>query len=142
MKSFSEFYEKYPNLAFVKTNIDVQEPSQLTDEVLILDEDTPPLEHGFSIIVPLYNDVSNIARCLEYIVGGKKDGILIAFRVIYIIAVAFGPYLTVSAVWNIADIFNGLMAIPNLIALVMLSSVVRKETNIYFNKQSNRIIKK
>lgn len=54
MKSFAEFYEKYPNLAFVKTKIDVKEPEQLTDEVLILDEDTPPLEHGFSIIVPLY----------------------------------------------------------------------------------------
>jgi len=54
MKSFAEFYQKYPNLAFVKTKIDVQEPSQLTDEVLILDEDTPPLEKGFSIIVPLY----------------------------------------------------------------------------------------
>ena len=54
MKSFAEFYQKYPNLAFVKTKIDVQEPSQLTDEVLILDEDTPPLEKDFSIIVPLY----------------------------------------------------------------------------------------
>lgn len=54
MKSFEEFYSKYPNLAFVKTKIDVKEPDQLIDDVLVLEEDTPPLEHGFSIIMPLY----------------------------------------------------------------------------------------
>jgi len=41
--------------------------------------------------------------------------------------------MTVSAVWTIADIFNGLMAIPNLIALVALSGVVVAETKIYFD---------
>ena len=41
--------------------------------------------------------------------------------------------MTVSAVWTIADIFNGLMAIPNLIALVALSGVVVAETKVYFD---------
>ena len=41
--------------------------------------------------------------------------------------------MTVSAVWTIADIFNGVMAIPNLIALVALSGVVVAETKIYFD---------
>ena len=45
-----------------------------------------------------------------------------------------GPYMTVSAVWTIADIFNGLMAIPNLIALVALSGVVVSETKIYLKR--------
>lgn len=42
--------------------------------------------------------------------------------------------MTVSAVWTIADIFNGLMAIPNLIALVALSGVVAKETKDYLDR--------
>ncbi len=48
-----------------------------------------------------------------------------------IVAVFIGPYMTISAVWTIADIFNGLMALPNLIAVVSLSGVV-KETKDYF----------
>ena len=71
--------------------------------------------------------------CLEYIVGRKKVAILI-FRWLYLVAVFIGPYMTVSAVWNIADIFNGLMAIPNLIALALLSGVVIRETKDYFRR--------
>ena len=55
------------------------------------------------------------------------------YRWIYILAIFIGPYMTVSAVWTIADIFNGLMAIPNLIALVALSGVVVAETKVYFD---------
>ena len=39
-----------------------------------------------------------------------------------------GPYLTVKAVWTIADIFNALMAVPNIIALLALSGVIAHET--------------
>ena len=53
---------------------------------------------------------------------------------LYILAVFIGPYMTVAAVWNIADIFNGLMAIPNLIALALLSGVVIRETKDYFRR--------
>ena len=73
-------------------------------------------------------------RCVEYLLGGKKKGALLVFRIIYIVAVAVGPYLTVSAVWGMADIFNGLMAFPNLVALVFLSGVVGRETKAYFEK--------
>lgn len=72
-------------------------------------------------------------RCLEYLTNGKK-GIIKCFRWLYILAVFIGPYLTVAAVWNIADIFNGLMAFPNIIALLLLSGVVAKETKAYFKK--------
>ena len=59
---------------------------------------------------------------------------------LYIIAVFIGPFMTVSAVWTIADIFNGLMAIPNVIALIALSGVVAKETRDYF-KEFDRLSK-
>lgn len=75
-------------------------------------------------------------RCLEYLIG-KKNGILKTYRWLYILAVLIGPFLTVSAVWTLADIFNGLMAIPNLIALVALSGVVAKETKDFFDKEKH-----
>ena len=56
------------------------------------------------------------------------------YRWVYILAVLIGPFLTVSAVWTIADIFNALMAIPNLIALLALSGVIVAETKSYFNR--------
>lgn len=74
-------------------------------------------------------------RCLEYLTGSQKA--VKVYRYIYILAVFIGPYLTVSAVWNIADIFNGLMAFPNLIGLFALSSVVGKETKAYFANKNH-----
>jgi len=73
-------------------------------------------------------------RCLEYLNGGNKKGIMV-FRWLYIIAVFIGPYMTVSAVWTIADIFNGMMALPNMIALFALSGVVAKETKDFFRRR-------
>lgn len=72
-------------------------------------------------------------RCLEYLTGGNQQAVLV-YRWIYLLAILVGPYMTVSLVWNIADVFNGLMAFPNLIALSVLSGVVVKETKQYFNK--------
>ena len=60
---------------------------------------------------------------------------VIVYRCLYILAVFIGPYMTVAAVWTIADIFNGLMAIPNIIALFALSGVIVKETRDYFSRQ-------
>ena len=57
-----------------------------------------------------------------------------AYRWLYIICVFIGPYMTVAAVWNIADIFNALMALPNLIALLALSGVVVAETKDYWTR--------
>ena len=79
-------------------------------------------------------------RCLEYLSGGNIKHVKI-FRWIYIIAVFIGPYMTVSAVWTIADIFNGLMAIPNMIAIFALSGVVVKETRDFFQRHKEGKIK-
>ena len=65
-------------------------------------------------------------RCLEYLTNGHQKKIIV-YRWLYILAVFIGPYMTVSAVWTIADIFNGLMAIPNMIALFVLSGVVGQQ---------------
>ena len=70
-------------------------------------------------------------RCLEYLTGGHMKKVMV-FRWIYILAVFIGPYMTVSAVWTIADIFNGLMALPNMIALFALNGVVVYETKKFF----------
>ena len=72
-------------------------------------------------------------KCLEYLSNGNQK-VVKGYRWLYILAVFIGPYMTVSAVWTIADIFNGLMAIPNLIALVALSGVVVSETKIYLKR--------
>lgn len=72
-------------------------------------------------------------RCLEYLTGGNMTHVK-RFRWIYIIAVFIGPYMTVSAVWTIADIFNGMMALPNMIALFALSGVVARETKDFFKR--------
>ena len=79
-------------------------------------------------------------RCLEYLSGGNMKHVKI-FRWIYILAVFIGPYMTVSAVWTIADIFIGLMAIPNMIAIFALSGIVAKETRDFFKRHKEGKIK-
>ncbi len=74
-------------------------------------------------------------RCLEYLSGGNMKHVKI-YRWIYIFAVFIGPYMTVSAVWTIADIFNGLMALPNMIALFALNGVVVAETKKFFEEHN------
>jgi AGCS family alanine or glycine:cation symporter len=76
-------------------------------------------------------------RCLEYLSNGNMKAVL-TYRWLYILAVFIGPFMTVSAVWTIADIFNGLMALPNLIALIALSGVVVAETRTYVTKLKNK----
>ena len=72
-------------------------------------------------------------KCLEYLTNGHMKFVMI-YRVIYILAIAIGPYFTVKQVFTIADITNGLMAIPNCISLIVLSGIVAKETKTYFDK--------
>lgn len=71
-------------------------------------------------------------RCLDYLTHNSNKAVWI-FRYLYILCVFIGPYMTVKAVWTIADIVNGLMAIPNLIALTALSTVAVAETKKYFD---------
>lgn len=74
-------------------------------------------------------------RCVEYLFDRNK-GVVMGYRILYILAVFIGPYMTVKAVWNIADIFNALMAFPNLIALLALNGVIVKETRDFHAKHN------
>ena len=74
-------------------------------------------------------------RCVEYLFNRNK-GVVMGYRILYILAVFIGPYMTVKAVWNIADIFNALMAFPNLIALLALNGVIVKETRDFHAKHN------
>ena len=72
-------------------------------------------------------------RCLEYFSNGNMKAVKV-YRWLYIFCVFIGPYMTVAAVWTIADIFNACMAVPNMIALIVLSGVVVRETKDFFKR--------
>ena len=74
-------------------------------------------------------------KCLEYLVGMNRPVVIKVYRFLYVAMVAIGPYLTLSVVWGIADIFNGLMAFPNLIALMLLSPVVVRVTRDFLERR-------
>ena len=69
-------------------------------------------------------------RCVEYFAGKKG---LIPYRVLYIAVAVIAPIVALDVVWGIADILNALMAIPNLIAVLLLSPVIVKETKKYLD---------
>lgn len=70
-------------------------------------------------------------RCFEFLFGTKHIKL---YRVIFVIMVALGGFLKLELIWIIADIVNGLMALPNLIALLALSPVIIRETKNYFSR--------
>ena len=72
-------------------------------------------------------------RCLEYLTGGNLK-VVKGYRWLYILAIFIGPYMTVAAVWTIADIFNGLMALPNIVALLALNGVIVAGVKKYLAK--------
>ena len=76
-------------------------------------------------------------RCLEYLSNGSKRAVA-AYRFLYILAIFIGPFMTVEAVWTIADIFNALMAIPNLIAVLALSGVIAAQTKDYWKRMGKQ----
>ncbi len=69
-------------------------------------------------------------RAVEYF-SGKKG--LIPYRVLYIAVASIAPIVTLDVVWALADILNALMAIPNLIAVLLLSNIISNETKLYIN---------
>lgn len=71
-------------------------------------------------------------RCIEFLFGIKS---ILPYRLVFVAMVALGGFLKLDLIWTIADIVNGLMALPNLIALLALSPVIIKETRQYFTKK-------
>ena len=93
-----------------------------------------PMILVFGIILFAYSTVLGWAyygeRCVEYCLGKKA---LVPYRVLYIVVAAIAPVVALDLVWTIADILNALMAIPNLVAVLLLSPVIMKETRKYIN---------
>ena len=72
-------------------------------------------------------------RCIDYLFGKKM---VTPYRVLYCILLPVGAYIKLEAVWAISDIFNAMMAWPNLIGLIFLSPVVIRMTREYFSDRS------
>ena len=70
-------------------------------------------------------------RCAAYLFGTR---ITIFYRLLWVSAVLTGSLFKLGLIWTLADIFNGLMALPNLIALLLLSPVIFSETRLYFRQ--------
>jgi len=72
-------------------------------------------------------------RCVDYLFG---EGMVTPYRVLYCLLLPVGAYTKIDVVWTISDIFNALMAWPNLIGLIFLSPVVIRMTRDYFSDES------
>jgi AGCS family alanine or glycine:cation symporter len=72
---------------------------------------------------------------VEFLFGVKA---IVAYRVAWVLAIPLGASLNLGFVWLVADTLNAMMALPNLIALVLLSPVVFKLTKEYFEKQGSK----
>lgn len=71
------------------------------------------------------------ARCMEYLAGA---GAVAWYRGIYVLLIFMGCIMELSTVWEFADFFNGLMAVPNLIALLLLAPKVKELTNEFLKR--------
>ena len=71
-------------------------------------------------------------KCAAYLLG---DGFVLVYRLLYVVSVFLGTVVSLDLVWAASDVFNGLMAIPNLIALLMLTGVVVAETRDFVEKR-------
>ncbi len=91
-----------------------------------------PIILVFGIITFAYSTILGWSyygeRCTEYLFGKAAR---IPYRILYIIVLVVGPIISLNLVWDIADTLNALMAIPNLIAVLLLSGVIKKETDHY-----------
>jgi AGCS family alanine or glycine:cation symporter len=74
-------------------------------------------------------------RCAQFLLGPK---VVLPFRVLWVIGVFIGTQMSLGLVWKMSDALNGMMAIPNLLALLLLSPVVFKLTRQYFAQQDTQ----
>lgn len=92
---------------------------------------------GIAVIVFAYSTLLGWSyygeRCVEYLFGVKS---IVPYRILWIVAIVFGAVIKLKVVWDLADVLNALMAVPNLIALILLSGVIVAETKRYWEKQA------
>lgn len=76
-------------------------------------------------------------RCAQFLLGPK---VVMPFRIVWVIGVFVGTQMSLGLVWKMSDALNGMMAIPNLLALLLLSPVVFKLTKSYFRQPENQSV--
>ena len=86
---------------------------------------------GHGAVCLLHPDRLELLRRKGHRIPGRRRAIRI-YRVVFVAVVIVGAMMKLEFVWNFSDLMNGMMAIPNLIALLMLSKVVKPETDRYF----------
>ena len=69
-------------------------------------------------------------RCAQYLWGGKST---LIYKIIFVAVVVVGPVIDLNLVWTISDILNAFMAVPNLVAVLLLSGVIAKDTKYYLS---------
>lgn len=74
-------------------------------------------------------------KCIQYLLGEKA---ILPYKILFIVLIGIGPFMSLDFVFTLADIVNGCMAFPNLIGLIALRKVVVKETKSYFNKSLSK----
>ena len=100
---------------------------------------------AFLIILPLFAFTTVLAWsyygekavdfCFRHLPENKRKIPVIIFKVIYILLIVFSSFIGSDLIWALDDTFNGLMALPNLIALILLSGQVARITKNYFDRQ-------
>ena len=96
----------------------------------------------FAIILPLFAFTTILAwsyygeKAAEYLFGSKKGGL--AFKIVYVLLLIVGAITSSAFVWALDDMFNALMAIPNLIGVIGLSGLVVKISKNYFDRRSGK----
>ncbi|UHA75122.1 alanine/glycine:cation symporter family protein [Paenibacillus sp. 481] len=74
-------------------------------------------------------------RCIVYLFGVKA---ILPYRIVFICIIGMGAFIKLDVIWKLSDIVNGLMALPNLVALLALSGVVVSETKLYWEHLSKK----
>jgi AGCS family alanine or glycine:cation symporter len=75
-------------------------------------------------------------RCAEYLFGSKIN---IPYRTLYVIVTFMGSWLALGLVWDIADTLNALMCVPNIIAVLLLSGKIYKDTQYYLDGRLDEV---
>ena len=70
-------------------------------------------------------------KSIEYLLGERA---ILPYRIVFIIAIFFGAVRSLELVWGLSDVMNGLMALPNLVGLLLLSGVIARETRQFFER--------
>jgi len=95
-----------------------------------------PLVLSFGLLTFVFSTIIGWSyygeKALEYLLGRRA---IKPYRWLWVVAVMIGSVASLQVVWTFADIANGLMAVPNLVALLLLSPVIASETKEYFSQR-------